>query len=113
MASKEHDLVDTGITFASGAAYGMTTVAVGQPFDTIKTVVQSSGEGTVAATRKVPSEFEHITVGDSAAPVALPPRLEERLAELPKAPTAEERRARELRAHQSRELRVGETARAF
>ena len=32
MASKDHDLVDTGITFASGAAYGMTTVAVGQPF---------------------------------------------------------------------------------
>ena len=56
MASKEHDLVDTGITFASGAAYGMTTVAVGQPFDTIKTVVQSSGEGTVAATRKVIAE---------------------------------------------------------
>ena len=52
MASKDHDIVDTGITFASGAAYGMTTVAVGQPFDTIKTVVQSSGEGTVAATRK-------------------------------------------------------------
>ena len=56
MASKDHDLVDTGITFASGAAYGMTTVAVGQPFDTIKTVVQSSGEGTVAATRKVIAE---------------------------------------------------------
>jgi solute carrier family 25 carnitine/acylcarnitine transporter 20/29 len=56
MAAKEHDLVDTGITFASGAAYGMTTVAVGQPFDTIKTVVQSSGEGTVAATRKVIAE---------------------------------------------------------
>ena len=56
MASKEHDLVDTGITFASGAAYGMTTVAVGQPFDTIKTVVQSSGEGTVAATRRVVAE---------------------------------------------------------
>ena len=56
MAPKDHDLVDTGITFASGAAYGMTTVAVGQPFDTIKTVVQSSGEGTVAATRKVIAE---------------------------------------------------------
>ena len=56
MASKDHDLVDTGITFASGAAYGMTTVAVGQPFDTIKTVVQSSGESTVAATRKVIAE---------------------------------------------------------
>ena len=56
MVSKDHDLVDTGITFASGAAYGMTTVAVGQPFDTIKTVVQSSGEGTVAATRKVIAE---------------------------------------------------------
>ena len=57
MASKkDHDLVDTGITFASGAAYGMTTVAVGQPFDTIKTVVQSSGEGTVAATRRVVAE---------------------------------------------------------
>ena len=56
MASKDHDLIDTGITFASGAAYGMTTVAVGQPFHTIKTVVQSSGEGTVAATRKVIAE---------------------------------------------------------
>ena len=56
MTSKDHDLVDTGITFASGAAYGMTTVAVGQPFDTIKTVVQSSGEDTVAATRKVIAE---------------------------------------------------------
>lgn len=57
MAPQEHDVVDTGITFASGAAYGMTTVAVGQPFDTIKTIVQSGkGEGAIAATRRVVAE---------------------------------------------------------
>jgi len=51
-----HDLVDTGITFASGAAYGLTTVAVGQPFDTVKTVVQSRGGGSVEAARRVVAE---------------------------------------------------------
>ena len=57
MAPQEYDVVDTGITFASGAAYGMTTVAVGQPFDTIKTIVQSGkGEGAIAATRRVVAE---------------------------------------------------------
>ena len=49
-------MVDTGITFASGAAYGLTTVAVGQPFDTVKTVVQSRGGGSVEAARRVVAE---------------------------------------------------------
>ena len=40
--SMAHSALDTGITFASGAAYGVTTVIVGQPFDTIKTITQSS-----------------------------------------------------------------------
>ena len=41
-----HSSLDTAITFASGAAYGVTTVAVGQPFDTIKTIQQSAPAGT-------------------------------------------------------------------
>ena len=40
-----HSSLDTAITFASGAAYGVTTVAVGQPFDTIKTIQQSAPAG--------------------------------------------------------------------
>ena len=30
-------MVDFAITFAAGASYGLTTVLVGQPLDTIKT----------------------------------------------------------------------------
>ena len=37
--------------FVAGSVGGAASVVVGQPFDTIKTVVQSSGEGAVAATR--------------------------------------------------------------
>ena len=35
-------MVDFGITFAAGASYGLTTVLVGQPLDTIKTRLQKT-----------------------------------------------------------------------
>lgn len=48
-----HTPLDTAITFLSGACYGLTTVAVGQPFDTIKTIQQSgtSKDGIVGIGR--------------------------------------------------------------
>ena len=56
MASQSHSYVDSLITFASGACYGLTTVVVGQPFDTIKTIAQSdrsSREGVVAIGKRL------------------------------------------------------------
>jgi len=43
--SLQDSLVGTVVTFGSGAAYGFTSVAVGQPLDTLKTIQQVRAAG--------------------------------------------------------------------
>lgn len=48
MASEKKDMyLPYAITFAAGASYGMTTVIVGQPLDTVKTRMQGMSKASI------------------------------------------------------------------
>jgi len=59
----EYLSIPSAITFAAGASYGMTTVIVGQPLDTIKTRMQSFTSSTTANTMKERSSASMFQTG--------------------------------------------------